>query len=242
MSLVAPVVDGAVSGSASAQSVAEEKAKSNAPSSTMDKESFLQLLVAQMKYQDPMQPTDNTEYVGQLAQFSELEQMQNMSASMNLQRASGLVGQYAVVEHVNASTGATTSLEGTVDSITYENNKAYVNIEGESYPIDEVVSVVDPEYATASNLATEFSDRMNMLPGIDFLSLGDREDVETLQSMFNSMNSYQQSYISDSQVQTLQEYVTRMSQIVAHAEAMAESEAEEEESGSGEETEASAEA
>ena len=44
---------------------------SPAPSEQM----FLQLLVAQMKYQDPLNPTDSTQFVTQLAQFSELEQV-----------------------------------------------------------------------------------------------------------------------------------------------------------------------
>ena len=35
----------------------------------LDKDAFLQLLVAQMKYQDPLEPTDNTQYVSQLASF-----------------------------------------------------------------------------------------------------------------------------------------------------------------------------
>lgn len=48
----------------------------------MGKEQFLQLLVTQMQYQDPLDPQDNAEYVAQLAQFSALEQMTNMNASM----------------------------------------------------------------------------------------------------------------------------------------------------------------
>jgi flagellar basal-body rod modification protein FlgD len=36
---------------------------------------FLQLLVAQLKNQDPLSPTDSTQFVSQLAQFSELEQV-----------------------------------------------------------------------------------------------------------------------------------------------------------------------
>lgn len=48
---------------------------------TLDKEDFLLLLVTQMQYQDPLEPTSNTEYVAQLAQFSELEQMQNLNST-----------------------------------------------------------------------------------------------------------------------------------------------------------------
>ncbi len=43
----------------------------------IDKNMFLQLLVAQLKNQDPMNPTDSTAFVGQLAQFQQLEQSIN---------------------------------------------------------------------------------------------------------------------------------------------------------------------
>jgi flagellar basal-body rod modification protein FlgD len=48
---------------------------STSSSSTATKEMFLQLLVAQIKNQDPLNPTDSIQFVSQLAQFSELEQM-----------------------------------------------------------------------------------------------------------------------------------------------------------------------
>ena len=44
---------------------------------TVDKNMFLQLLVAQLRNQDPMNPTDGTAFVGQLAQFQQLEQSIN---------------------------------------------------------------------------------------------------------------------------------------------------------------------
>ena len=48
----------------------------------LDKDAFLQLLVTQMQYQDPLDPQDNSEYVAQLAQFSSLEQMTNVYKSV----------------------------------------------------------------------------------------------------------------------------------------------------------------
>ena len=48
-----------------------------ASSGAVDKNMFLQLLVAQLKNQDPMNPTDGTAFVGQLAQFQQLEQSVN---------------------------------------------------------------------------------------------------------------------------------------------------------------------
>lgn len=45
----------------------------------LDKNAFLTLLTTQLKFQDPMNPTDNTEFIAQLAQFSSLEQMQQLN-------------------------------------------------------------------------------------------------------------------------------------------------------------------
>lgn len=47
--------------------------------STMGKDEFLNLLVTQLKNQDPMNPMQDKEFIAQMAQFSSLEQMQNMS-------------------------------------------------------------------------------------------------------------------------------------------------------------------
>lgn len=51
--------------------------------STMDKDSFMLLLVTQFKYQDPLNPMEDKEFIAQLAQFSSLEQMMNMNESMD---------------------------------------------------------------------------------------------------------------------------------------------------------------
>ena len=50
--------------------------------SGLDKQAFLKLLVAQMSHQDPLAPTEGTEYVTQLAQFSLVEQSQNQSTQL----------------------------------------------------------------------------------------------------------------------------------------------------------------
>jgi flagellar basal-body rod modification protein FlgD len=49
---------------------------------TPDKQTFLELLVAQIKNQDPLNPTDGSQFVAQLAQFSELEQTMGIAADL----------------------------------------------------------------------------------------------------------------------------------------------------------------
>jgi flagellar basal-body rod modification protein FlgD len=49
----------------------------SAASTTVDKNMFLQLLVAQLRNQDPLNPSDGTQFVAQLAQFQQLEQSMN---------------------------------------------------------------------------------------------------------------------------------------------------------------------
>lgn len=208
---IAQVKDGKIVETASETSV-----KKAAQSNGMGKDAFLQLLVAQMKYQDPLEPTSNTEFISQYATFSQVEQMQNMAATMELSRASSMVGKLVEVETTD-SKGDSKSIQGTVEFVVYENNKAYVSIDGNLYSADDVVAVIDQTYQDAYDLAVLFNNAMEELPPIDDLTLEDKEAVETLQKGYNSMTAYQQSFISKANVEKLQSYVARIAELQAIA-------------------------
>ncbi|MHB8170474.1 MAG: flagellar hook capping FlgD N-terminal domain-containing protein [Thermincolia bacterium] len=82
-------------------------------SQSLGKDDFLKLLVAQLKYQDPLKPLEDKEFIAQMAQFSSLEQMQNLGKlQVNLIRES-VVGQ------------AINLIGRTVDAIDPETNQVF---------------------------------------------------------------------------------------------------------------------
>src|SRR5690606_21843221 len=92
--------------------------------SAMGKDSFLQLLVAQMENQNPLDPQDNTAFVAQLAQFSSLESMNNLNStvesfmgsyqSSQALQASSLVGRSVIVQSGQALVDTSKSFTGNV--------------------------------------------------------------------------------------------------------------------------------
>lgn len=208
MAVSAVVKDGKIE-----ETMSESSVKKASSSSGMGKDAFLQLLVAQMKYQDPLEPTSNTEFISQYATFSQVEQMQNMAATMELTRASSMVGKLVAVETTDKM-GDVKQLQGMVQYVTYENGKAYVSIEGNLYSADDVTAIIDETYQNAFDLAVSFVAAMDKLPRVENLTIEDRESIETLQKGFNNMTSYQQSFISDEYIEKLQKYVAKMAELV----------------------------
>lgn len=148
MSLIAPVTpDGKLDISETSQETEQERKAS----SSLDKEDFLLLLVTQMKYQDPLEPADNTEFVAQLAQFSELEQMQNLNQVTTNTSAYTLVGKEVYIEQTSG-TGSVTKVQGRVEYVTLQNGKAYVSVDGELYSYDDIVQVIDQAYLISQYL------------------------------------------------------------------------------------------
>lgn len=207
MSSIAQVKDGQI-----LESVSSLNRETKTSNSSLDKDAFLQLLVAQMKYQDPLEPTSNTEYISQLATFSELEEMQNLTSGMTLQRASSLVGQYVFMK-VTDSSGNTTYPEGFVDYVVYENNKAYLSINETLYSIDDLDTVADSNYMQASKVAEAFLTEMNKLPVAAKVTQDDLKSIENLITVYENMSSYQQDFLGDENTKIYEEYVAKFQEL-----------------------------
>lgn len=207
MSAIAQVKDGQV-----LESVSSLQKETKASNSSLDKDAFLQLLVAQMKYQDPLEPTSNTEYISQLATFSELEEMQNMTSGMNLQRASALVGQYVFMK-VTDSSGNTTYPEGKVDYVVYENNKAYLSINETLYSMDDLDTIADANYMQASKIAEAFITEMNKLPAAAKVTQDDLPRIEDLITVYENMTDYQQDFLGEENTKLYEAYVEKFKEL-----------------------------
>lgn len=214
MALMAPVENGKIVETESQNSL-RNTAKSG---DGMDKEAFLQLLVAQMRYQDPLEPTSNTEYIAQYAQFSQVEQMQNMSASMDLQRASQLVGQEVYIKTTD-SAGETKFVQGKVDYVVYENGKAFLSINESLYSIEDLDTVVDRDYLDAYNKAEEFVTSLRKLPNVNGVDESDFETIDELEEIYNNMSDYEKSFVAQDIVTELQNYIDKVKELRAMKEA-----------------------
>lgn len=114
-------------------------------SSDLDKEAFLQLLVTQMQYQDPLNPGDSTEYMSQLAQYSALEATMNISDAVEKGNALNLVGEY-VLMNTTDSAGNSTMVSGLVEYATVKDGEILLSINDTYYPAEDLDSVVDYDY------------------------------------------------------------------------------------------------
>jgi flagellar basal-body rod modification protein FlgD len=96
----------------------------------LGKDDFLKLLVAQLQHQDPMQPTDNAEYMGQLAQFSTLEQITNVGEEMKRMRASSQVDQAVAMigKSVGYTTPEGTTATGVVDAVEIVDGEIHLRV------------------------------------------------------------------------------------------------------------------
>ena len=93
-----------------------------ARSNEMDSQMFLKLLVAQLRYQDPMNPAKGTEFMAQTAQFTMVEKMQELARSMTEMLASERQASAGnmIGRHVTATTAAGTEVSGIVTKARLE--------------------------------------------------------------------------------------------------------------------------
>lgn len=108
-----------------------------------DKQMFLELMVAQLRYQDPLNPTDSGEFLAQSAQFTALEKMQDVAEStgalLGAQLAFGASG--LVNRHVTWTDPAGVTGTGTVDGVSFGAEGPVLHVGDTDVPIAQLTSV-----------------------------------------------------------------------------------------------------
>lgn len=99
----------------------QQSAKGAADKTSLGKDAFLKLLVAQLKYQDPSKPVDSSQFMAQTAQFTQVEKLEEMAkdstAGLSLQQ--GLAASSLVGKPISWVDTDGVSHEGTVESATF---------------------------------------------------------------------------------------------------------------------------
>ncbi len=116
-------------------------AQGRTTSGELGKDDFLKLLITQLQNQDPTSPMENTEFISQMAQFSSLEQMTNMSTAfskmssfLNSSEAASTLGKT-----VELNIGDTTT-SGIVEGAT-RGEKPQVLVNGMYYDMDKISAI-----------------------------------------------------------------------------------------------------
>ncbi|OGI18074.1 MAG: hypothetical protein A2287_09640 [Candidatus Melainabacteria bacterium RIFOXYA12_FULL_32_12] len=122
-----------------------EKSQERVGQSTMDQDSFLQLLMMQLKYQDPLNPMGNTEFISQQAQFTQISEIQKLNKNMSnvantneIMQASSLIGKEVTITDPENSKNTIT---GAVTEAKISDKGTNIVINNTEYPINSIRSI-----------------------------------------------------------------------------------------------------
>ncbi len=213
--LIGSVVNGAYKKTAASQDAT--KANTNISTSktaeTKDggytEEMFMKLLVAEMQYQDPLEPTDNSQYVAQLASFTQIEAIQAVQADMKNIQGNSMVGKMvALIDDDNVE------IHGRVDYVrTDADGQLLASVNNKEYPVEKIKSIMDETYYNAVLVADTILADISKLPTKDLLTLGDEEDVVKVATMINSLDAYTKGFLGKDVTEYVQSLVDKIAEL-----------------------------
>jgi flagellar basal-body rod modification protein FlgD len=113
------------------------------PNAVLGKDDFLKLLVTQLQHQDPMNPMDDKDFMGQMAQFSSLEQITNLvqatqrqAFSSQMSQAVGLIGHEVSWVAADGTTGS-----GTAAKVSISDGLIQITVGDSQVAPEEIVQV-----------------------------------------------------------------------------------------------------
>ncbi len=174
-----------------------------------NKDLFLKLLVAEMQYQDPMEPTSNTEYVKEMSTLSQVEALENMEKSITNTSVQSYVGKYVEITDEDG-----TVVDGIVDYVTDVDGEKMLSIDGKQYKASLVSSVYDSTYAENNYTLQTFNELYSKLPALDRVTASDEKDIVKVVDLYNSMSDDLRSSIQQEKRDNLTALYNRVEQII----------------------------
>jgi len=141
-------VDG-ISGNQPSAATYGSKSKIGTTNLTMD--DFFELMIAQLTNQDIYNTTDNTEFIAQMAQFSMVQALADLSTMSQTAYSVNLVGKEATAAY-NDDNGELVSVTGIVQSVNLYNGEAEVVINGTPYALSSIMKVGMPAAGTETTV------------------------------------------------------------------------------------------
>ncbi len=108
---------------------------------------FMNLLVAQLSNQDVMNPSDNTEFITQMAQFTSLQAMQTMADLGQAQYAASLAGKKVIVAAYD-NNGKYTQDTGIIERVKFVDGQSVLTVNGVDYKLSSVMEVLSDSAST----------------------------------------------------------------------------------------------
>lgn len=128
---------------------------------SLNKDAFLNLLVTQLRYQNPLEPMDDKEFISQMAQFSSLEQAQNTNKIAKFNSAYGMVGKM-ISATMSGETGELEDIAGIVESVRISGDEAYLVVDSKEVPYESVNEITEVINAIEQNQIILQNTRFNM--------------------------------------------------------------------------------
>jgi flagellar basal-body rod modification protein FlgD len=130
------------------------------PQQTLTQNDFLQLLVAQMENQDPLQPQSDTEMASQMAQFTSLSQTTAMSSSLSIMQANSLIGSTVTVQEANSQDTTSGVVQSVLIGAASSDGTPQIVVNGTAYDLSQVVGVT-PTPTTSNQSSSSSSSTSN---------------------------------------------------------------------------------
>jgi flagellar basal-body rod modification protein FlgD len=117
--------------------------KVSSGNNNLSMDDFLALMVAQLSNQDIYNTVDDTQFMSQMAQFSTLQALSELSRMSTMAYSVSMIGKEATVSQINGD-GTSEVIQGIVEGVNLSDKNAEVIIEGNTYPISSIIEVRKP--------------------------------------------------------------------------------------------------